>query len=346
MISRDDITGTCMDGIREFGASLLAYREIHGNDVQLVIWKSDIHGAYRNMPIHPLFQLKQVVSTGGQCYIDHCNCFGNRASFIIWLSFASLVAWIAICLRMIQNLKVYVDDNASFTRVGDVLYYEPYGRYFPTDQTRLLLLWDELAIPHEEQKQIYGPIVPFIGFDIDPNAMTISISDERKAILLDRVTQFAQAGKRHTLKEFLSIAGHINWYLMVFPLLHPCLSAVYAKTAGKTHTMAPIRVNNAVRDELMWFVGHACRSDGIHMLKSVAWDLCTDAVNATVCYTDACSYGMAYWFPDLNVAFQCRVPQSDEPLKIFYYEALAVACALIQPLRNHTPCTIIYTGQH
>ena len=43
----------------------------------------------------------------------------------------------------------------------------------------LLLLWDELNIPHEEKKQIYGPIVAFVGFEVDPNAMTIFISDER-----------------------------------------------------------------------------------------------------------------------------------------------------------------------
>jgi hypothetical protein len=343
MISRGDVTGTCMDGIKEFGASLLAYRREHGDDVQLIIWKSDIHGAYRNMPIHPLYQLKQVVSAGDKRYVDHCNCFGNRASYIIWLSFASLVTWIAICHRLIRNLKVYVDDNASFARVGDVLYYPPYKHYFPTEQTRLLLLWDELGIPHEEKKQIYGPVVPFIGFDVDPNAMTVSISDERKAILLARVTDFAQAGKRHTLKEFLAIAGHINWYLTVFPLLRPCLSALYAKTAGKTQMMAPVRVNNAIRDELSWFVRHAQQSDGIYLLRSVAWDPNTDHVGATVCYTDACPGGMAYWFPELNVAYQCRVPPSHETVNIFYYEALAVTCAMLQQLETITPRFVVYT---
>jgi hypothetical protein len=238
---------------------------------------------------------------------------------------------------MICNLKVYVDDNASFSRVGDVLYYPPYGRYYPSEQTRLLLLWDELDIPHEEKKQLYGPVVPFIGFDVDPNAMTISISDERKAILLARVTDFAQAGKRRTLKEFLSIAGHINWYLTVFPLLRPCLSGIYAKTAGKTQMMTPIRVNNAIRDELAWFVDQAQKSDGIFLLKSVAWNPRTDQVHATVCYTDACPTGMAYWFPELNVAFQCRIPASNQPEKIFYYEALAVTCAMMHPFPTTAP---------
>jgi len=66
------------------------------------------------MPIHSLFQLKQIVTLGER----HYNCFRNLASYIIWLSFASLMCWIAIFLCNIPNLKVYVDDNASFTLEG------------------------------------------------------------------------------------------------------------------------------------------------------------------------------------------------------------------------------------
>jgi len=64
-------------------------------------------------------------------------------------------------------MKCYIDDNCSFARLGDVKYYPKYKRYFPTDQTKLLELWDELGLPHEEKKQIYGPVIPFIGFDVD-----------------------------------------------------------------------------------------------------------------------------------------------------------------------------------
>jgi hypothetical protein len=73
---------------------------------------------------------------------------------------------------------MYMDDNSSFGPVGDVLYYAPYCQYFPTNQTKLLLLWDDLNVPHEEKKQIYGPVMPFVGFDVGPNVMTLSISDE------------------------------------------------------------------------------------------------------------------------------------------------------------------------
>lgn len=70
---------------------------------------------------------------------------------------------------MIKNLRSYIDDNASFVHVGDVMYYPPYDAYYPSDQTKLLLLWDELNISHVKKKQIYGPVVPYVGFDMDPN---------------------------------------------------------------------------------------------------------------------------------------------------------------------------------
>jgi hypothetical protein len=157
--------------------------------------------------------------------------------------------------------------------------------YFPSDQTKLLRLWDEIGLPHEERKQIYGPVIPFISFDVDPNAMTVSINSERKRDLLDKVRDFAKSGKRRSLKDFQSIAGHVNWSLAVFPLLKPGLSAVYDKMAKKSKMLAAIRVNNAVRDELLWFAKHAQNSNGIFFLKSVAWDPTTDLSNATVTQT-------------------------------------------------------------
>jgi hypothetical protein len=342
MISHDDIAGTCMDGIKSLGASLRAFRKEHGDHVQLIIYKSDIQGAYRNIPLAPLWQLKQAVAFEDRRHIDRCNCFGCRGSYYVYLAFISFVCWIALHVKGIQHLKCYIDDNCSFALLGDVKYYPRYKRYFPTDQTKLLELWDELGLPHKEKKQIYGPIIPFIGFDIDPNAMTVSISSERRHDLLDKVRDFAKSGKRRSLKDFQSIAGHVNWSLAVFPLLKPALSAIYAKMANNTQLMASVRINNAVREELLWFAKHALDSDGIFLLRSVAWDPTLDTSNATVCFTDACLGGIAYWFPDLALGFQCRVPDGPNTNHIFYFEALAVTCAILDECHS-LPRIVIYS---
>jgi hypothetical protein len=341
MIHPDDVTGTCMDGIKSLGASLRAHREAYG-DEELVMFKSDIREAYRLVWMCKEWQAKQVVTIDGMRHVDFCNCFGNRGSYKVFLSFASLVAWIAEHVKKIRNLKIYIDDNASFGPAGFVQYYEPYQRYFPVDQTKLLMLWDELNIPHENRKQIYGPIIPFIGFDVDPNRMTVSLSDERRSKLFEKIRDFAKPGKRHSLKEFQSLGGHVNWSFAVFPLLKPSLSALYAKTAGKTQALLPIRVNNAICNELRWFLKHASAASGIFLLKSVAWDPTSELRNTTVCYADACLGGMAFYYPEFRLGYQCRVPPGFSA-PIFYWEAVAVACAMMSPHTTNASRLVVYT---
>ena len=96
------------------------------------------------------------------------------------------------------------------------------------------------------------------------------------------------------LLEYQRLAGHVNWSLPVWPLLHPCLSAMYAKIAGKTKSFARIQVNKVVEMELAWFVKHVSSSLGVFLLRSVAWDPNIASYDSTVCYTDACLMGMAY----------------------------------------------------
>ena len=140
--------------------------------------------------------------------------------------------------------------------------------------------------------------------------MTVCISDELQHNLLDKVQDFAKSGKCQTLKDFQSIAGHINWSLAVFPLLKPALSALYSKIANKSQLMALVHVNNAVQEELLWIAKHAHNSDGIFLLWCVAWDPTMDTHGATICFTDTCLDGMAYWFPELALGLphSCQVP--------------------------------------
>ena len=341
MIHPDDIAGTCMDSIKSLGTSLLAHWDSFG-DEELVIFKADIKEVYHLMWMCPEWQAKQVVTVGVKRHVDFCNCFGSRASYKVFLSFTSLAAWIAEHLRQIRNLKIYIDDNAGFGPARRVLYYELYKHYFPTDQTKLLLLWDKLGIPHEERKQIYRPIIPFIGFDVDPNAMTFSISDECRNKLIDKIREFAILGKQHALKDFQALGGHINWSLAVFPLLKPSLSVLYAKISGKSERMRPIHVNTAMCREPDWFIKHTSTSNGIYLLKSLTWNPTRNIANTTICYTNACMGGLAIWYPELHLGYQCHIPQG-YVAPIFYWEAVAVACAMISAVTPKTTCLVVYT---
>ena len=141
------------------------------------MWKSDIAEAYRMCPMHPLWEIKQAVQIDGDYYIDRANCFGSSASFAIFVSVNSLVAWIAKKDRGVSSLITYVDNSSGPAVVGDVLYYEPYQTFFPSPQVLLLRLWDELGIPHKSKKQVHGSTLPIIGIEVDPNTSPFTLPD-------------------------------------------------------------------------------------------------------------------------------------------------------------------------
>ena len=323
MIKREDIAGVKLDGIREFGESLRLFRREHG-DVPLVVFKSDVKAAYRRMPLHYLWQIKQVITFDGVRRIDRTACFGNRSSQYIFMAFMGLVTWIAIYVVHIAHLKDFVDDVYSFECAKEQQYYAPYQTVYPTKQARLLTLWDELGIPHDKEKQEFGSVLRIIGFEVDPNAMTVTMDAKGRADLIELIRAFAVPGKKWTLKEFQRVAGHINWALDVFPFLRPGLSALYAKTAGKERDLAVIRVNSAMVRELNWITHRVQHSSGIHFLKSVEWDPRHVESGALTVFTDASPIAMAFFIPSLKLAFQCPIPPGAASENIFFFEALAV----------------------
>ena len=323
MIKHTDIAGVKLDGIHELGESLRLFRCEHG-DIPLVVFKSDIKATYRRIPLHFLWQIKQIISFNGIHRVDRTACFGNRGSQIIFMAFMGLVMWVAIYVYHIAHLKVYVDDAFLFERACDTMYYAPYDLFFPSKQTQLLHLWDKLGIPHEKEKQEFGSVLRIIGFEVDPNAMTVTMDYSSRKELLSLIHDFAITGKKCTLKEFQRIAGHINWALNVFPLLRPGLSALYAKTAGKERDFATIRVNAAVIRELTWVASRVESSTGVHFLKSVEWDPRSADSDAFTFFMDASSLGIAFFLPCAKLAYQCLSPSPELSKHIFFHEALAV----------------------
>ena len=239
----------------------------------------------------------------------------------------SLVLWIAVFKRHLHTLKCYVDDNFSFSISRDLELYPLYDAFLPSKQMCLLQFWDEIALLHEEEKQISGTCIPIIRFDVNPNAMTVTMSDSRKTELVDTGTNFTVHGTRKTLREFQHLQGWVNWALNIFPHLRPALCKSYHKISGKTRANAPIRINNAMRLELRWFITHMQTSDGVHMLKSVEWSPYDQMASTLIGYSDVSGVGMGIWFLGKYTGFQCPLPAEGLRDLNFFYEALAVYTA-------------------
>ena len=324
MIHHDSITGYPLDNLHHFGEVLL-HRKRTNPDVKLVLWKSDIAEAYRLIPMHPCWQIKQVNTIDGQRYIDWCNAFGGCASGSNFIAFNSLVAWIAKNIAGVDPLFTYVDDSSGCDEEGNLEFYPPYRRKLPRSQCRLLLLWDKLGIPHKEKKQLHGSLLPIIGIHVDSLNLVYTLSNDAKQLLIDELKEWSAPKNRFRLKQWQQLTGWMNWALNVFPHLRPALNNVYPKISGKHAPLTFIWVNNAIREDFKWAIDKLVNSSGVFLLKSVGWK--TSDATITI-YCDACPQGMGFWYPETHKGFYSPTPNDGCERFIFYFEALCVLSAL------------------
>ena len=135
-----------------------------------------------------------------------------------------LELWIAIIIKSIPDIFGYINDNFSFEEEGKVTWYVPYQCYYPSKQTQLLKLWDEINLPHDKSKQEYAPVLRVIGFLVDPALMRVSMDNTDKDQLIKYITDFvatAPGGTCRTLREFQQLAGWINWSFLYSSQLYP-----------------------------------------------------------------------------------------------------------------------------
>jgi len=175
-----------LDTLHILGKALIKVRERYG-DVPLVLFKTDVSQAYRCLPMHLLWQLCQVVTICGCHHIDNNNNFGNRGAGRLCVTFFSLVLWISIVVKSIDDLYAYVDDAFSWEFTDRLAFYQPYKKLLPAKQTDLLTLFDKVGVPHDERKQVFGSPLQVIGFDVNPNAMTITMSPDARAELVTAI---------------------------------------------------------------------------------------------------------------------------------------------------------------
>ncbi|KAF8239492.1 hypothetical protein L208DRAFT_1237039 [Tricholoma matsutake] len=162
----------------------------------------------------------------------------------------------------------YVDDSFSWEFANRLEFYAPYGKMLPRKQACLLYLFDELGVPHDERKQVYGSLLTIIGFVVDPNAMTITMPPDVRQDLILVIHAFANPGQCRSLKDFQRLAGWVNWALNVYPFLHPGLANIYEKMHRWSSPYQKLSVNKAICDKLCWLADHIKILNGVHIIQS------------------------------------------------------------------------------
>ena len=212
------------------------------------------------------------------------------------------------------------------------------GKYLLAPQTRLLLLWDKLGIPHKPHKQISGCPLPVIGIEVDCNEMTFTLPHSAKLRLIEELRFWTSKPPKTSsgsfkLKHWERLAGWFNWALNVYPLLRPALNNVYSKMGGKRNKEQRVYINNAIRDDLSWALTHLENSDGIHLFKSISW---TPSLADYTIYCDTCPEGLGFWYPDSKEGYYAPTPVQVPSNAIFFFEALCVLSAL-DHVRSRAP---------
>lgn len=331
MVQRADIPTPPLDRLTQLTEWMTVLRKMHPNE-KLTIWKSDIAEAYRNIPMHPLWQIKQVVFIDGKGYVDRCNAFGGTASGAIFIAVNSLIAWIAKHRKGIKFMGTYVDDSFGCCLASDKKYYAKYKADLPRDQALLLELWDEIGIPHKLEKQLHGPRLTVIGFDVDSKNMSIKLPDKSRADLLKELDTWCRGGGKPA-RSWVQFGGWLNWALDVYPLQRPALNSFYAALGPHNHrnSKAIVEVPDAVKEDLRWAKNHMKRSKGILFMKTHLWRP-EDAT--VVIYTATSSKGMGFWYHKSGHGFY-----SEHTLRVaehpkFYAGALCVLSALYDATLN------------
>lgn len=326
MVPRCERSGP-LDTVQHLGCKIRRLRRELGPQRRLLVWKSDVSMAYRLAPMHPMWQLKQVVSWKGSRMINRANIWGFCAAGHILAVILCLVVWIALHLYQIDP-KMFVDDAFDVTPADDLDLYEPYNKIMPRSQAIFLRLWDDVGIPHSPSKQMHGPSLVITGFSVDPNEMTITMDKERKLELLEEISNFASTSRR-SLREFQRLTGWLNWAITVMPVLRPALACLYEKMKGKSKPMQPMWINNKIRTNLRWFHDHFSSNSGVFLLESVAWSV-DDA--DLVLYGDACPSGLGFYSQALAKGFWCYPPM---PIScdIYFLESFAILCQILWATR-------------
>jgi hypothetical protein len=319
-----------MDNMIQLGERILRVRNSLKPGEKMILYKSDVSEAYRLIPMHPIWQTRQVNTVDGERHIDRNNVFGGRRSGDTFIAFMSLVLWVAETKWGIPGLCGYVDDVFSVVSDQEWENYEPYNKCLPKSQARLLRCWDALGVPHKPEKQLYGSSLTIIGFLIDLEELTISLAPERRNDLLTELDRFIirrRSGpqqKRFPLREFLRLSGWMAWAFNIYPHLRPSMCHFYQKIGPLNRKDAPVTMNRIISRELEWAERHIKASNGILFLREYQWKV--GEADAKV-FCDASGVGLGFWYPDLNEGFEADLPPNIPP-NIFFSEGLCIASAL------------------
>ena len=319
------------DTIRDFGQTL---HDIHRKFPRrsLMLYKSDVASAFLHLPMHPLYQLRQVVKVDDM-HIIHRLVFGNRASPRIWCALSGLLCWIAINKFGVRGLFVYMDDFYGWEFADKMKSF--HGQLRPQRQVNLLKFWDRIRCPYEDKKQLHGSPLEIIGYTVDINRGTICMSSQKVKDTKEAISTFVSKDSA-PLSEWQKVAGQINWILDVLPIARPALDELHRKMSAKGSSKS-IYLNKTVKFELTWLTNILPYLTGVSFFDNVRWE--DKSANMTM-YCDATqSLGISFHYGGDVFIYRVRQNSAGGEVQrdVFFMKQLGVLFALYHASTQRIP---------
>ncbi|ORY83575.1 hypothetical protein BCR35DRAFT_265101, partial [Leucosporidium creatinivorum] len=330
---------TSYDTVRELGA-LLRLRRLRNQDgSHHTLWKSDVQGAFRNIPVAPEWQLKQVqrVRIIGKLgrprfifYVDRRLSLGGRCSPRIFCTVANVIHYAVKIHLGLEYPFIFVNDSFGLDVSGlfiDITHpLSGETRSVPLDQGRVLLAWTLVGMPWVWKKQESSPsALVILGHWVDSKALTITLPTDKKEEFAATVTSFLARRDWPPLIDWQRIAGYAQWACYTLPFAKFALQPLYDKMAGKTKRNAGIPINVDVRRSLTWFVSELLTSPPLSLLDPALDEWSPSDADIEI-HTDACGSSDSFDLPGLGfVVLPTRRSSSSPPSSSlhFYHRASA-----------------------
>lgn len=345
------LTKTTYDTIRELGA-IIRFRRLRKEDVQHhTLFKSDVQGAFRNIPVSPYWQLKQIhrirITEKGRhrwiYYVDRRLSLGGRCSPII---FCTLINCIMFCAKVTLALEfpsIFVDDAFGLDTTG-LTYPVSHPktnetRLVPLQQARILIAWTHVGMPWSWAKQESSDVeLVILGHLVNAVEGSVTLPSVKKLEFAATVDAFLSSSFP-PLVEWQRIAGYAQWACYTIPLAKFALQPLYDKMQGKSFRRKGIPVSVHVKKHLSWFVAELLAAPPLSFLDPCLdeWD---ESSADLVIFTDACTNADTTDLPGLGfVAYDIVAGVLGPPLHFFhrsgstlgdiqFIEGLAVASAI------------------
>jgi len=357
---------TQYDALAELGA-LMRYRRRRGEDKHFhMLWKSDVAGGFRNLPVHPLWQLKQIhrirlldskKRSTVVYFVDQRLILGGRMSPRIFCDVMNLINWATRYHFYLEFPLAFVDDDMGFDVSGGRAFVEHpetgERRLVCAEQAKLLQMWTFLGWPWDWAKQLESDSsLVMLGILVHAVDFTVTLTPMAIDDFVTFVHEFlAFKQKRPPLFLWWRLLGYLNWICNVLPFIKFALQVLYAKIEGKSQRNAGVKINVEVERALLWIVEEVSSATPLSFLDP-ALEQWGRGDADVVLYSDAClvanrlspcdepQSGLGFWarVKGVKYSFWHRFPPSWD---IRYAEALAIFSAIIWAADTFAPRRIL-----